>query len=313
MSTSRVDEQVTPSSSPLGIAAAVAAVTAWGFGNTVIASVPLPGLAVAFWRLSFAVVLYVPLLYLRGGRLSRRSLRFGWRGGVAFGADIAAFFVAIHLTTVANATTINALQPLVIMGFAAVMFGERIRSRHVVCAVAATVGVALVAFGAASSGTGSLAGDLMAVVALFSWAWYFIESKSARTQLDTFEYMTVMNMVALAVVAPVALLTGSLSGGGDTLGVDTALTILLIVLIPGSGHILINWAHAHTTLVLTSLITLGMPVLSTLSAAVVLDQEVVALQVAGIVVVLASLAVVIIGDARSSPDAPSVEATEPAP
>jgi drug/metabolite transporter (DMT)-like permease len=313
MSTSRVDEHVAPSSSPLGVGAAIAAVTAWGFGNTVIASVPLPGTAVAFWRLTFAVALYVPLLHLRGGRLSWRSFRAGWRGGVAFGVDIAAFFVAIHLTTVANATTINALQPLVIMGFAAVMFGERIRSRHVVCAVTATVGVALVAFGAASSGTGSLAGDLMAVVALFCWAWYFIESKSARTRLDTFEYMTVMNIVALLVVAPIALFTGSLTGSGEGLSAGTALTILLIVLIPGSGHILINWAHGHTTLVLTSLITLGMPVLSTLSAAVFLDQQVVAVQVAGIVVVLASLAVVIVGDARASPAPPTVEATEPAP
>jgi drug/metabolite transporter (DMT)-like permease len=291
--------RVAPGSSPLGIGAAVAAVTAWGLGNTIIAGVPMSGIAVAFYRLALAVVIYVPVLYLRGGRLSRRSFRHGWVGGVAFGADIATFFVAIHLTTVANATTISALQPLVIMGFAAVMFGERIRSRHVVCAVTATVGVALVAFGAARSGTGSLAGDLMSVVALFAWAWYFIASKKARTELDTFEYMTVMNLVAFLVVAPVALVAGDLFGADGRLDAGRLMAILFIVLIPGSGHILINWAHAHTTLVLTSLITLAMPVLSTVSAAIFLDQPVVATQVVGIAVVLASLAVVILGDARA--------------
>ncbi len=135
-----VDEHVAPTSSPRGIAAAVGAVTAWGLGNTIIAGVPMSGMAIAFYRLLLAVAIYVPVLYLRGGRLTARSFRHGWVGGVAFGADIATFFVAIHLTTVANATTISALQPLVIMGFAAVMFGERIRSRHVVCAVTATVG-----------------------------------------------------------------------------------------------------------------------------------------------------------------------------
>jgi drug/metabolite transporter (DMT)-like permease len=305
-----VDHHVAPTSSPLGIGAAVGAVTAWGLGNTIIAGVPMSGIAIAFYRLLLAVAIYVPVLYLRGGRLSRRSLRHGWVGGVAFGADIATFFVAIHLTTVANATTISALQPLVIMGFAAVMFGERIRSRHVVCAVTATAGVALVAFGAASSGTGSLAGDLMSVVALFAWAWYFIASKKARTELDTFEYMTVMNLVALAVVAPVALMTGDLLGVDGRLDAGRVFVIALIVLIPGSGHILINWAHAHTTLVLTSLITLAMPVLSTVSAAVFLDQRVVAAQVAGIAVVLASLAVVILGDARQ-PTAPGPTTPEP--
>jgi drug/metabolite transporter (DMT)-like permease len=287
-----------PTSTPSGIGAAVAAVTAWGLGNTLIAAVPMSGVAIAFYRLGLAVLIYVPILYLRGGRLSASSFRYGWRGGVAFGVDIVTFFVAIQWTTVANATTISALQPLVIMGFAAVMFGERIRSRHVVCAVAATAGVALVAFGAASSGTGSLAGDLMSVVALFAWAWYFIASKQARTELDTFEYMTVMNLVAFVVVTPVALVAGDLLGTDGRLDPGRLLAILAIVLLPGSGHILINWAHAHTTLVLTSLITLAMPVLSTVSAAVFLDQSVAATQVAGIAIVLASLAVVVVGDAR---------------
>ncbi len=281
----------------MGIGAAVAAVTAWGLGNTLIASVPMPGMAIAFYRLGLAVLIYVPILYLRGGRLSAASFRYGWRGGVAFGLDIAAFFVAIRLTTVANATTISALQPLVIMGFAAVMFGERIRARHVVCALSATAGVAMVAFGAARGGTGSLAGDLMSVVALFAWAWYFIASKKAREELDTFEYMTVMNLVAFVVVTPLALATGDLLSGEGRLDPARLLAILAIVVVPGSGHILINWAHAHTTLVFTSLITLAMPVLSTVSAAIFLDQPVAAVQAVGIAVVLASLAVVVLGDA----------------
>ena len=291
---------VPPTSSPRGVAAALCAVTAWGLGNTIIASVPMSGLSVAFYRLLTAVVIYLPILYVRGGRLSVDSFRYGWKGGVAFGADIAAFFVALRLTSVANATTISALQPLVIMGFASIMFGERIRSRHVVGAIVATLGVALVAFGSAGSGTGTLVGDLVAVVALFCWAAYFITSKQARTHLPTFEYMTVMNMVAFMTVAPMALLGGDLFESEGNLTATTLLTIVLIVAVPGSGHILMNWAHGHTTLVLTSLITLAMPVLSTVSAAVLLDQRVAPVQAAGIVAVLVSLALVIIGDARAS-------------
>lgn len=278
------------------------AVTAWGLGNTLIAAVPMSGLAVAFYRLGTAVLLYVPILYLRGGRLSRRSFRLGWLGGVAFGANITSFFIAIRLTTVANAVTISALQPLVIMGFAAVMFHERIRARHAVSAVAATVGVAMVTFGAASSGVSTLAGDAMAVVALFTWAAYFIASKSARVGLDTFEYLTVMNLVAFAVVAPVAIFSGALFDDTGQLTAGSFAMILLIVCVPGSGHILINWAHGHNTLMLTSLITLALPVLSTVSAAVFLDQPVASLQVAGIVVVLVALAAVILADARGTAD-----------
>jgi drug/metabolite transporter (DMT)-like permease len=296
------------SATPLGLSAALVAVFAWGLGNTIIAAVPMTGMAIAFYRLGFASVLYTVILYGRGGRLSSRSFRFGWEGGIAFGADIAAFFVAIHLTSVANATTISALQPLVIIGFAAVMFGERIRARHILCSVVATAGVALVAFGAAQSGSGFGLGDLMAVLALFAWAWYFIASKKARRHLDTFEYMTVMNLVAFIFVIPITLITQDLFRTENRLGWTTSLAILAIVLIPGSGHILMNWAHAHTTLVLTSLITLAMPVISAVSAAVFLDQSVSAVQVFGIALVLAALAFVIVLDSKTAADA-----TEPAP
>lgn len=291
-------------SSPAGIAASLLAVTCWGVGNTIIASIDLPGLATAFYRLAFAVVLYVPALYLSGGRLSRDSFRFGWRGGAAYGTDVAVFFIALQLTSVANATTINALQPLVVMGFAAMMFGERIRGRHLGGAAAATAGVAMVAFGGASNGSGDLVGDLVAVAALFAWAWYFIASKRAREHLPTLEYMTVMNTVAFLVVTPVALLTGQIEGVGQDLGDGRALWILAVVLIPGSGHLLINWAHGHTLLVTLSLITLAMPVISSVTAAMFLDQPVAALQAAGIAVVLASLAVVILGESRQ-PRAPA--------
>lgn len=289
-----------PASTPLGIGAAVAAVCVWGVGNTLIAGVALTGTAIAFYRLALASVLYPAVLYARGSRLSRDSFRFGWVGGVAFGADIVTFFVAIHLTTVANATTINALQPLVIMGFAAVMFGERIRPWHLMCAFVATAGVAMVAFGSASSGDGSRLGDVMAVASLFAWAWYFIASKKARIHLDTFEYLTVMNLVAFAFVTPIALLTGDLFRAGNSLDLRTAGMILLIVVVPGSGHILINWAHGHTTLVMTSLVTLAMPVISATSAAIFLDQAVSGQQATGIALVLAALAAVIIWDARTT-------------
>lgn len=294
-----------------GVAAAIAATVAWGLGNVLIASVPLNGLAIAFHRLWMGSVLYLVVLYASGRRLTRHSFRFGWAGGVAFGADIATFFLAVRLTSVASAVTISALQPLVILGFAAGMFGERVRVRHLVATAVSVAGVAMVAFGATDVGASTRVGDLFAVLALGAWAAYFITSKRAREQVDTFEYMTVMNMVAFVVVAPVALSTGSLSGTDGALDSRLALLILLIVLLPGSGHILMNWAHAHVTLVLASLITLAMPVISTAAAFAFLDQTVTAVQMVGIAVVLVALAAVIVRDARQ--DRMVAEATEPAP
>jgi drug/metabolite transporter (DMT)-like permease len=170
----------------------------------------------------------------------------------------------------------------------------------VACAVIATIGVARVAFGAAKSGEGSGLGDVMAVAALFAWAWYFIASKQARRHLDTLEYLTVVMIGGVPIVGVLALVTGAFSEPGNQLDLTNLWWVLLVVFLPGSGHLLINWAHNSTTITLSSLLTLLMPVVSTALAALWLDEQVTAIQVVGIAVVLAALAIVIVGDSRAA-------------
>lgn len=289
---------VAQDSTPAGAAAAFFAVLLWGLGNVIIAGIPMNGLAIGTYRLGLGAVVYTAWLYVRGGRLTRRAFVLGWKGGLAFGLDIATFFLAIRNTSVAIAVTLSALQPVVIVGFAAVMFGERIHRRHIVGTAVAVPAVALVAFGAGAGSVHSVFGDVMAVAALFAWAAYFITSKKAREELGTMEYMTVLNIVGFLTVLALAVPTGALVGSGAEVTPKVALAIVGVLLLPGSGHIVINWAHAHTTLMLSSLATLAMPVISTVAALVFLGQEVTAVQVVGIVVVLATLAVVVVGDSR---------------
>lgn len=294
----RTESVAYSSPTPAGTVAAFVAVTMWGLGNVIVAGVPLNGLALGTYRLGLGSLVYAGVLYARGGRLSRDSFRYGWKGGLAFGLDIATFFLAVRNTTVSIAVTLSALQPVVIAGFAAVVFGERIRPRHVIATLVAVPAVGLVAFGAADEGGVTMFGNVMAVLALFVWAAYFIASKSARERLPLMEYMTALNIVAFVTVGLLAVATGSLTGEESTLSWKAVLGILGVLALPGSGHIVMNWAHQHTTLMLTSLATLSMPVISTLAAWVFLDQAVTWLQALGIAVVLTALASVVIGDSR---------------
>jgi len=66
-----------------------------------------------------------------------------------------------------------------------------------------------------------------------------------------------------------------------------------LVLVPGTGHLLVNWAHSRVRLVVSSMLVLSIPALSTVAAAVVLDEPITAVQVIGMVIVLGALAVVI--------------------
>ena len=59
-----------------------------------------------------------------------------------------------------------------------------------------------------------------------------------------------------------------------------------------------NWAHLHVSLTLAGLLTLAIPVLSTVGAWLVLDQRLTVAQVVGMAVVLGSLVLVVRQDTR---------------
>ena len=81
------------------------------------------------------------------------------------------------------------------------------------------------------------------------------------------------------------------------------------------GHFLMAKAHGHVTLLTVSLLTLGIPVFSAAAAALFIDEPLTSVQVAGMGIVLASLAMVSLATARRSPDLldRDIEAIEAAP
>jgi len=115
--------------------------------------------------------------------------------------------------------------------------------------------------------------------------------------------------VAFAAIAVVAL------GSGHDLSVPDGGTWAVILALGlgtgGIGHFLINWAHGHAPLVLTSLLTLLIPVVAMAGAAVFLGEEVVALQIVGAVVVLGALAVLVWRRQPEEPELPLEVAEQP--
>ncbi len=282
--------------SSVGLAAATLAVSLWGGGNVLVAGAPIDGLSVAFLRLWLAAVAYGLILIARGMRLHRSQFRAVAVGGLFFGGDLITFYLALQYTSVAIAVTISALQPIGVLAAASIFFGERVTRTHLLWGTIAIVGVVMVVLGAGTDGAATLTGNLWAIGALICWAGYFIGSKSARRHVDNHSYLVWINLIGGLMLTPVILVVG--------LDTDRAISwsglgwVALIAAIPGSGHVVMNWAHAHTTLTSTSLLTLAMPVISTGFAAVFLDQAVVPVQIAGIAITLAALAAVTAYNAR---------------
>jgi drug/metabolite transporter (DMT)-like permease len=305
-----LDAHAPPKRPGLGVASAVTAVVVWGTSSVLIKQVDgLNGVAISAFRLWVGALLIGAAFLASGGRISWRLLRLSFWGAAAFMADIVLFFSAVQHTSVANATVIGALQPLIMIVVAGPLFGERPHLADALWGVVAIGGVAVVVLGGDGGGANGLTGDLLACGALIAWTAYFIASKTARTQLTSFEYLTGLSLVSAVLVVPVPFLVG------QPLGSPTAeawALIAVIAVVNGAlGHFLMNWSHQHVPLVGISLLTLGIPVVSAAMAAIVLDEPLVALQVLGMAVVLGALGVVSVASARRLPQSTEAELRGP--
>jgi drug/metabolite transporter (DMT)-like permease len=267
--------------------AAVIAVIAFGFGPIIVKDSGFEALAFAFWRIWLAGTVYVCVLYARGRRLSVQTFRTAAPGGVAFGLDLALFFSAVQLTSIANATLIATLQPIPLMIIGQIWFGERVRTSDVAWTAAAIGGVIIVVIGSQGSATGNLTGDLLAAVAMLAYAGYFVATKQARRTLDTGEYMAAMMLVAGIVMTPLVLLSGQSLVPDD--GLRTWLLVVAMVAVPGTGHVLNNYALKYLPLLVVALLTIAAPVVSIVLAWLILDESLVLIQVIGIIIVIGSL------------------------
>lgn len=266
----------------LALTASAIAVVTWGFSNVAIKMVSVSGFVASFYRLWFAV----PLLWLVVLNMpkARRSLDRQWLlasivGGVLFAGHQICFFNAVKMTNIANVSIIGALQPALVLLVAGRLFGERVTRTALLWAGVAFVGTIPVIVGAVGMPSWSPAGDALAFVNVVVFTCYFLASKRIRRQLGTVEYLVGMTTVAGVVMLLVCVATDQQLGAprGWEWGV-----LVFLAIVPGTmGHFLSNWAHQHTSAFVMSVMLLGVPVIASALAAVVLDERLTTLQIAG--------------------------------
>lgn len=291
----------------LGRVGGIVAICTWAAGNVMVTQIDLPGPSIAFWRFVFAIVLYGTIMASQRQRVSLANMKRTAFAGIAMGLQIALFFVAIKSTTVATATVIGALQPLLLLGVASRRYNEKVNAFLVGIAVVALTGTALVVSGAADEGVWSLRGDLLAMVATIGFAGFFLLAKEARQVVPALEFQTCVWIWGAITLLPVVLIN---SRGMDVPTGSTLAWVIVLLLVPGTGHFLINWAHPRTRLSFSSMITLGIPVLSTLGAVVFLDQSIQPLQVVGMVIVIAALVLVVRRDIALQQNQPALQQSQ---
>lgn len=294
-----------------GLGAAGVAMVAWGFSGILVALTTQPALVVALERMALGLPLIAATLAASRRRLTWWVLWRAVPGGVLLSGDIAMFYSAVKLTSIADATIIGALQPALVLFVARPLFGERVRAAQVWWTLIAIVGVGTVVAGAGPKGSDPVLGDWFAAGSTCCWTGYWLVSKYLRAPRaqapaapvpaevpGTVEYTAGVMLVATIAIAPVTLLSGERLMGGTP---ADWLWMGLLALIPGGAHLLVNWSHRFVGVSVSSVIVSVNPVVAAGAAVVVLGQRLDAVQVVGGVVAVVAASMIARRAVREQP------------
>ena len=253
-------------------------------------------LAIAFWRNAIgAAVMASPTLIREPrqfGRISPWEFRWCLLAAIALALHFACFITSLQLTSVAAATALVCLQS----GWIAVFQLFR-GTRHrwpVLAGLGAAFGgvVAITGFEMGSS-PDALLGDLLAVAGGMLAGLYTLAGGKARQSMTTGTYTTLCYGMCAAFVAVLALLGGQPLVGFEAAGWLGILAITVCAQLV--GHTAFNHLLATMSPLLVSMIILLEIPGAALLAAVFLGETLPAGTYVGLGLILAGLAVVVMG------------------
>jgi drug/metabolite transporter (DMT)-like permease len=221
--------------------------------------------ATGFWRLAFALPI-LALLALKAGRDSTTNPltlppMVAILAGLAFAADLGFWHYAIGFTTVANATVLSNLTPIVVMAVAWIMFKETPQRLFLAGLLLAISGAFTLAHGAASAGTGRNTGlgDALAVGTALWYALYFLAVRKARQSLNAAQVMFWSSLAAAPCLMIFALILNEPLFPTNLMGWLACLGLALVH-VAGQGSI--AWALGRLPTAITSLVVLIQPVVA---------------------------------------------------
>jgi drug/metabolite transporter (DMT)-like permease len=273
------------------MAALVVAVVAVSTSAILIRLSDAPKGPMAFWRVTFTILLLAPLAWRHRtslAKLQRRDAISAGLAGLALAAHFVSWFESVDRTTVAASVTLVTTQPAFVAVAATLLLDEPLGRRKAAGIAVALGGAGLMSIGA-EQGTAPepLLGNLLALTGAVLAAAYVLAGRSVRQRVAVLPYVTVVYSVcAVTLLAYVLAL-------GDPLVAYPGhewLLFLGMALGPGVfGHTVINWALEHVESSVVSVSLVGEPVGSTILALLILGEVPAAVTVLGGGVVLTGI------------------------
>ena len=243
--------------------------------------------AAGFWRFVFALPWLLVMTARPGGEGVGRPSHWMVLAGVMLVFDLAFWHYSIALTSVANATTLTNLTPVVVTLVGWFVFRDRPRALFVVALAAAIAGAVAMSLGAdGGQGSNPPLGDVFAAVTALWYAGYFIAVKAARGRHSAGRVMLWSTAVAAPGLLIAALVLGEqiLPGSWGGWAACAGLGLMHVV---GQGGV--AWALGRLPAALTAVTVLIQPVVAALLGWLIFAETLTPMQAAGGAVVLAAI------------------------
>ncbi len=251
--------------------------------------------ATAFWRLGLSYPLFLLLFQLRkrsqpvvGSRpLAVRDMVTLTLPGVCFAGDLILWHWALSFTTVANATLLANMAPIVVCVGAWIWLRERFGPTFVVGLVLALAGAGALVGVSFEIGTVAVRGDILGLASAFFYASYQLTLKRGRYRFSASRIMVWSMPAACVLLAPVSVLSGERFFPASTQGWLAVCALGIFSQFCGQG--LIAYAVARLPASFAAVTLLTQPLASAVFAWLLLGEALGPVQMLGAVCVLAGI------------------------
>jgi drug/metabolite transporter (DMT)-like permease len=274
-------------SDPKAVAALVFGAAAIGFAPILARLTETGPAAAAFWRLAFAAPLLAALAF-RPSQPAAAPSRWAIAAGVFFALDMACWHYGLVFTSVANATVLTNLTPVVVTVAAWLLFRERPRRLFVAALALAIAGAITMAMarGSGGRGTNPPLGDLLSAITALWYGGYFLCVRQARAG------STASSVMFWSGAAGAPLLLGAAFALGEGVWPDSragwaACAALGVMHVAGQGSI--AWALGRLPTALASVTVLVQPVVAAGLGWLVFTEAVTPVQALGAATLLAGV------------------------
>ncbi|MBN7773061.1 DMT family transporter [Clostridium aminobutyricum] len=227
----------------------VMAVIAASFSSIFVRLTEAPPIAIGFYRLTFAWPIFAIITFgwhraeLTG--LSRKKVAGCALAGIFLAGHFFSWFTGVGHTSVASATVLAMMHPLIILILSVLLWRERTNKKAIFGVVIAFVGGVIVSGGDYSISLSALFGDLMSFLAAFFMALYLITGNKFRTGISAAVYVFLVFSFCWVAFGAGMLITSTPFTGYSFQDIFWIFMMSMVCQI--GAHAVFNWCLGYTT------------------------------------------------------------------